>query len=104
MGLSLASAIIIFIIVVIILFIIFRLWLRIRPFSSLALSIIVGIVVLNIIYPISQIINTTSDWVTASYIIIQVLALIFIFIYVIMKSLCDREYGAFSCTQNKMYN
>lgn len=58
-------------------------------FSSVALSVILALIVLQFLYPISQVLKESGDETLIVYALLITIALIILFFYIGIKAVCD---------------
>lgn len=101
MTLDLTSALIITILVMILFFLMAKFGLKTNTLSSLVLAMLVGLIVLNLLFPITELADQISDTSLWIYAIVQIVALAVIFVYVLSASLIYADYSEKRCYKCK---
>lgn len=64
---------------------------RITLWSSIILSLLISLIIMNIFYPPSNIPMDIADYTLIIYAIIEIIGLLLLIIYIIHKTLCDER-------------
>ncbi len=91
MTISLGGALAITLLVLVIFFIVALVGLCISWWSSLAISLLISLIVLWLLYPPGYVLDTTANWLLAIYGLFQLIALIYLIIYIILMAITDRK-------------
>ena len=91
--LSLGAGLVIYLIIIVVAFILFYFLIGLNLLPSVVLSLLIGIVILSIIFPVSQLTMMNSSDTTASiYSIIYILTALIILFYLLYTSLRDYKH------------
>jgi tellurite resistance protein TehA-like permease len=89
-------AILIFFIVLIFFTLIAYYGARITLWSSIVLSVLISLIIMNIFYPPSNLPMDVADYTLIIYALIEIIGILIIIIYIIQHTLCD-ERGEHEC-------
>ena len=62
---------------------------RINLWSSIILSLLIALIIMNIFYPPSNIPMDIADYTLVIYTIIEIIGILLLIIYIIQQALCD---------------